>query len=124
MKQNRPSDGKFVLCTPDQTMTNELRTGGYGMFGITMLFCLPAMLDVFVSAQISGTSYHSSALWFMFQVCQYLGVIGIIVAAALTVVKASEGKISRLAVTLMGFSVLLSIFLLWYAVHIYRSPWF
>jgi hypothetical protein len=124
VKKNRPSDGEFVLCTPDQTMTNELRTGGYGMFGITMLFCLPAMLDVFVSAQISGTSYHSSALWFMFQVCQYLGVIGIIVAAALTVVKASEGKISRLAVTLMGFSVLLSVFLLWYAVHIYRSPWF
>jgi hypothetical protein len=24
----------------------------------------------------------------------------------------------------MGFSVLLSVFLLWYAVHIYRSPWF
>jgi hypothetical protein len=27
-------------------------------------------------------------------------------------------------VILMGFSVLLSVFLLWYAVHIYRSPWF
>jgi hypothetical protein len=105
-------------------MTNDLRSGGYGMFGVTMLFCLPAMLDVFVSAQISGTSYHSSALWFMFQVCQYLGVIGIIVAAALTIIKASEGKISRLAVTLMGCSVLLSVFLLWYAAHIYRSPWF
>jgi hypothetical protein len=25
---------------------------------------------------------------------------------------------------LMGFSVLLSVFLLWYAMHIYRSPWF
>jgi hypothetical protein len=105
-------------------MTNELRRGGYGTFGVTMSFCLPAMLDVFVSAQISGTSYHSSALWFMFQVCQYLSVIGIIVAATLTVMKASEGKISRVAVMLMGFSVLFSVFLLWYAVHIYRSPWF
>jgi|SRR5580704_9602546 hypothetical protein len=102
----------------------RLRRGGYGMFGVTMLLCLPAMLDVFVSAEISGTSYHSSALWFMFQVCQYLAVIGIIVAAALTVMKASDGKSSRIAVTLMGFSVLLSVFLLWYAVHIYRSPWF
>jgi hypothetical protein len=27
-------------------------------------------------------------------------------------------------VMLMGFSVLLSVFLLWYAMHIYRSPWF
>ncbi len=105
-------------------MTNERRSGGYGMFGVTMLLCLPAMLDVFVSAQISGNSYYSSALWFIFQVCQYLGVIGIIVAAALTIVKASEGKISRIAVMLMGFSVLLSVFLLWFAVHIYRSPWF
>jgi hypothetical protein len=94
------------------------------MFGVTMLLCLPAMLNVFVSAEISGTSYHSSALWFMYQVSQYIAVIGIIVAAALTVVKASEGKSSRIAVTLMGFSVLLSVFLLWYAVHIYRSPWF
>src|SRR5271156_2257755 len=105
-------------------MSNELRRGGYGMFGITMLFCLPAMLNVFVSAEISGNAYHSSALWFMFQVSQYIGVIGIIVAAALTIVKASDGKSSRIAVTLMGLSVALSVFLLWYAVHIYRSPWF
>jgi hypothetical protein len=102
----------------------QSRSGGYGMFGITMLLCLPAMLDVFVSAQITGNAYHSSALWFMYQVSQYLGIIGIIVAAALTIIKASEGKISRIAVALMGFSVLLSVFLLWYAVHIYRSPWF
>ncbi len=105
-------------------MTNQPRSGGYGMFGVTMLLCLPAMLAVFVSAQITGNSYHSSALWFMYQVSQYLGVIGIIVASALTIIKASEGNISRIAVMLMGFSVLLSVFLLWYAVHIYRSPWF
>ena len=105
-------------------MTNERRRGGYGMFGVTMLFCLPAMLAVFVSAEISGHTYYSSALWFMFQMSQYIGVIGTIVAASLTIIKASEGKISRIALTLMGFSVLLSVFLLWYAVHIYRSPWF
>jgi hypothetical protein len=94
------------------------------MFGVTMLLCLPAMLAVFVSGEISGNSYHSSALWFMYQVSQSIGIIGVIVGAALTVVKASDGKSSRIAVTLMGFSVLLSVFLLWYAVHIYRSPWF
>ncbi len=82
------------------------------------------MLNVFVSAEISGTSYYSSALWFMFQMSQYIGVIGVIVAASLTIIKASEGKISRIALALMGFSVLLSVFLLWFAVHIYRSPWF
>ncbi len=102
----------------------QSRNGGYAMFGVTMLLCLPAMLAVFVSAQITGSAYHSSALWFMYQVSQYIGIIGIIVAAALTIIKASEGKISRIAVMLMGLSVLLSVFLLWYAVHIYRSPWF
>jgi hypothetical protein len=105
-------------------MTNGRRSGGYGMFGVTMLLCLPAVLAVFVSAQISGNAYYSSALWFIFQVCQYLGVIGIVVAVALTIMKTSEGKISRIAVMLMGFSILLSVFLLWYALHIYRSPWF
>jgi hypothetical protein len=105
-------------------MTNEPRSGGYAMFGVTMLLCLPAALSVFVSAQITGNAYHSSALWFMYQVSQYIGMIGIVVAASLTVVKASDGKSSRIAVMLMGFSVLLSVFLLWYAVHIYRSPWF
>jgi hypothetical protein len=105
-------------------MTNDLRRGGYGMFGVTMLLCLPAMLAVFVSSEISGNSYHSSALWFMYQVSQYIGMIGIVVGASLTVVKASDGKSSRIAVTLMGLTVLLSVFLLWYAVHIYRSPWF
>jgi len=104
-------------------MTSQ-RSGGYGMLGVTMLLCLPAVLAVFVSAQVSGSSYHSSALWFMYQVSQYISAIGIVVAAALTIIKASEGKISRIAVMLMGFSVLLSILLLWYAVHIYRSPWF
>jgi hypothetical protein len=94
------------------------------MFGVTMLLCLPAMLAVFVSSEISGNSYHSSALWFMYQVSQYIGMIGIVVGASLTVVKASDGKSSRIAVTLMGLTVLLSVFLLWYAVHIYRSPWF
>jgi hypothetical protein len=60
----------------------------------------------------------------MYQVSQYIGMIGIVVAAALTVIKASDRTTSRIAVMLMGFSVLLSVFLLWYAMHIYRSPWF
>ena len=85
-------------------MTNESRSGGYAMFGVTMLLCLPAALSVFVSAQITGNAYHSSALWFMYQVSQYIGMIGIVVAAALTIIKASDGTTSRIAVILMGFS--------------------
>jgi hypothetical protein len=105
-------------------MTNQPRRGGYGLVGVTMLLALPAALAVFTSAQMVDGTYRSSALWFMYQVSQYLGVVGIIVAAALTIIKASEGTISRIALSLMGFSVVLAVILLWYAGHIYRSPWF
>ena len=40
----------------------------------------------------------------MFQVSQYVGGIGIVVAAALVVMKASEGKISRIAMGMMTVS--------------------
>jgi hypothetical protein len=105
-------------------MTNAPRSGGFGLFGVTVLLCLPAGFAVCSSAVISKGAGGSSALWFMYEVSQYVGALGIIVAGTLTVIKASEGKISRIAVALMGFSVLLAVFLLWYSVHIYRSPWF
>ncbi|MFZ0520027.1 MAG: hypothetical protein WAL95_03335 [Candidatus Acidiferrales bacterium] len=106
-------------------MTNSPRKGGFGLLGATTLLCLPSVFAVFASSAIENSGgTHSSALWFMFQVSQYVGAIGIVVAAALIVIKASEGKISRFALGLMMASVLGAIFLQWYAVHIYRSPWF
>jgi hypothetical protein len=106
-------------------MTNSPRKGGLGLLGATVLLCLPSLFAVFTSsaiAQSGGTG--SSALWFMFQVSQYVGSIGSVVAAALIVLKVSEGQISRIAIGLMTISVLAAIFLQWYAIHIYRSPWF
>jgi chromate transport protein ChrA len=106
-------------------MTNSPRKGGFGLLGATTLLCLPSLFAVFTSSAIANSGgSHSSALWFMFQVSQYVGAIGIVVAAALVVMKASEGKISRIALGLMTLSVLGAIFLQWYAIHIYRSPWF
>lgn len=95
------------------------------MFGATALLCLPSVFAVYSSSEIAtsgGTG--SSALWFMFQVSQYVGAIGIVVGAALVVMKLTEGKISRIAIGLMTISVFFAIFLQWYAIHIYRSPWF
>lgn len=100
------------------------RTGGFGFCLATLLLCLPSAFAVFSSLALGKGGTGSSALWFIFQVSQYVGVIGILVAAALTIMKASEGKISRVAVGLMTLLVLLAVFLQWYAVHIYRSPWF
>jgi type III secretory pathway component EscS len=50
--------------------------------------------------------------------------VGILVGTVLTMIKATDGTISKFYVSLMGLSVVLSVFLLWYAFHIYRSPWF
>jgi hypothetical protein len=106
-------------------MTNSPRKGGFGLLGVTALLCLPSLFAVFTSSAIASSGgSHSSALWFMFQVSQYVGAIGIVVAAALVVMKAGEGRISRIALGLMTLSVLGAIFLQWYAIHIYRSPWF
>ena len=106
-------------------MTNSPRKGGFGLLGATALLCLPSLFAVFSSSAIAHSGgVGSSALWFMFQVSQYVGGIGIVVAAALVVMKFGEGKISRIALGLMAVSVLGAIFLQWYAVHIYRSPWF
>jgi len=90
----------------------------------TLLLCLPSLFAVFSSLQVAAGGVGTSALWFIFQVSEYVGIVGIIVAAVLTIIKATDGTISRFYVGLMGMSVMLSIFLLWYAFHIYRSPWF
>lgn len=106
-------------------MATSPRKDGFGLLGATMLLCLPSLFAVFSSsaiAQSGGTG--SSGLWFMFQVSQYVGAIGIVVAATLVVLKVSEGQISRVAIALMTIFVFAAIFLQWYAIHIYRSPWF
>ena len=41
----------------------QLRQGGYGMFGVTMLFCLPAMLDVFVAEVIPLLQRRGRRMW-------------------------------------------------------------
>jgi hypothetical protein len=99
-------------------------TGGGGFVISTLLMCLPSLFAVFSSMQVANGGVGTSALWFIYQVSESIGVVGIIVGAVLTIIKATDGTISRIYVGLMGASVLLSVFLLWYAFHIYRSPWF
>jgi hypothetical protein len=105
-------------------MTHELRAGGFGFFFSTLLLCLPSAFSVFSSSALATGGTGSSGLWFIFQVSQYVGTVGIIVAVVLTIMKAGEGKISRAVIGLMTFSIFLAVFLQWYAIHIYRSPWF
>jgi type III secretory pathway component EscS len=99
-------------------------SGGGGFVISTLLLCLPSLFAVFSSMQIATGGMGSSALWFIYQVSEYIGIVGIIVGAVLTIIKATDGTISKFYVGLMGVSVVLSVFLLWYAFYIYRSPWF
>lgn len=99
-------------------------TGGGGFVIATLLMCLPSIFAVFSSMQVANGGVGTSALWFIYQVSQSIGVVGIIVAAILTIIKATDRTLSKFYVGLMSASVLLSVFLLWYAFHIYRSPWF
>jgi hypothetical protein len=99
-------------------------SGGGGFVISTLLLCLPSLFAVFSSMEVATGGVGSSALWFIYQVSEYIGIVGIIVGTVLTLIKATDGTISTLYVALMGVSVMLSVFLLWYAFHIYRSPWF
>jgi type III secretory pathway component EscS len=98
--------------------------GGGGYVIATLLLCLPSLFAVFSSMTLATGGMGSSALWFIFQVAEYVGIVGIIVGTVLTLIKATDGTISVFYVALMAVSVMLSVFLLWYAFHIYRSPWF
>jgi surface polysaccharide O-acyltransferase-like enzyme len=116
---------RYLVKISALKMTDQSRKGGFGLFGATALLCLPSLFSVYSSSEIASSGGSgSSGLWFMFQVSEYVGVIGIVVGAALVVMEITEGKISRIAIGLMTASVFFAIFLQWYAIHIYRSPWF
>jgi hypothetical protein len=63
-------------------------------------------------------------MWFLYQVSMYLSILGLTVTAVLTVIYGAQRMISRIFVALMGLLVILGGLVLWYAIHIYRSPWY
>jgi hypothetical protein len=106
-------------------MANHERTDGWKQLGFVILLSLPAIFCVVASAQFANDSdYMRSALWFIFELGQYLAVIGIVVGAGICVVAFADENTSRVAWALMVITVLVSIYLLWMGIHIYKSPWF
>jgi hypothetical protein len=101
------------------------RTEGWKQFGFTTLLTLPAIFCAVASAQCSnGSDYTRSALWFIFEGAQYLSIVCIIVGAVICVVAFLDEHTSRVAASLMAATVLVSVYLVWLGVHIYKSPWF
>ena len=64
---------------------------GGGFVISTLLLCLPSLFAVFSSMQVASSGgVGTSALWFIFQVSEYVGVVGIMVGTVLTMIKATD----------------------------------
>jgi hypothetical protein len=106
-------------------MTDTKRSGGWKQLGFVVLLSLPSVFCICTSLQFSQDSdYARSAMWFIYQVSQYVAVVGILVAAGLCVAEFAQARISRVALWMMIATVVLSVYLLWLGVHVFRSPWF
>jgi hypothetical protein len=101
------------------------KRGGVTTLLFTLLLVSPCFCAWACSWVISqgGPNSHSG-MWFIYQVSQYLAYLGLVVALVLTIINAKEAAISRIIVFLMTLSIVSGISALWYAVHIYRSPWY
>ncbi|MGB8542037.1 MAG: hypothetical protein WCD49_10430 [Candidatus Acidiferrales bacterium] len=101
------------------------KRGGVATLLSTLLLVSPCFFAWACSWVISqgGPNSHSGT-WFIYQVSQYLAGLGLVVAAVLTIINGTQHAISRVIVFLMALSILCGISALWYAVHIYRSPWY
>jgi hypothetical protein len=99
--------------------------GGVTTLLFTLLLVSPCFFAWASSYVISqgGPNSHSG-MWFMYQVSQYLACLGLAVAAVLTIINVKQPAVSRIIVFLMAISIVSGISALWYAVHIYRSPWY
>jgi hypothetical protein len=84
--------------------------------------CFCAWASSYVISQ-GGAGSHSG-MWFLYQVSQYLSYLGLVVAAVLTIVNGSLRTTARIFIFLMALLIVGGISALWYATHIYRSPWY
>ena len=84
--------------------------------------CFFAWASSYVISQ-GGAGSHSG-MWFMYQVSQYLSYLGLVVAVVLTIINGSQRAMSRIFIFLMALLIVSGVSALWYATHIYRSPWY
>jgi hypothetical protein len=97
---------------------------GSGMLALAFLFMAPSALALFASyVLLHGALYYASALWFVYEISFYLGIVGICLTVALVITSSLHRGIPGVFVWLMGVVAIASAFLDWYAAHIYRSPW-
>ena len=105
-------------------MARRSRRRGLWLLLLSLLLMGPSLTAYFSSSAIlHGLQYTQSGVWFMYDVGRYLGILAIIAGSALTFTAAKHPSVPRVYAVLMGATVAVSIAALWYAVHIFRSPW-
>jgi hypothetical protein len=98
---------------------------GSGRFAISLLLIVPSVLSFLASAALArDVEFPSSALWLMYEVSWYVGIVGAAIVIAMTVTGAVRRTVSTAFLFLMGIVAAAGIILVWYASHIYRSPWY
>ncbi|HXR25747.1 MAG TPA: hypothetical protein VN742_10335 [Candidatus Binataceae bacterium] len=106
-------------------IVQDRKLSGPGAFSLTLLLITPSVVAFFASSALAHEArFPASALWFIYEISLYVGCLGVGVAAALTVIEAIRRQISPVFPCLMGISVIVGISLLWYARHIFRTPWY
>ncbi|MGA3293094.1 MAG: hypothetical protein ABSE45_03820 [Candidatus Acidiferrales bacterium] len=105
------------------TITRDRIIGGSGTLALALLFIAPSALALFASFALAHEAFPASALWFVYEVSFYAGCVGVGITAILAIVEAIRRQIPPLFPGLMALSVVVGIFLLWWATHIYQNPW-
>ena len=107
------------------TFVPKEESRGPARIALSLLLIAPAILSFLASAAISrNTEFPASALWFMYQVSWYIGMVGTAIVVGMTVTAAMRQGISSIFVWLMGIVGAAGVFLVWYASHIYKTPWY
>jgi hypothetical protein len=106
-------------------LSERRRIGGPGTFAITLLLITPAIL-AFSAADATRHEFGfpASALWFIYSAGLYVGYVGVIAAASLTILEALRRQIDAPFVWSMGALVVIGLLLLLYAPYVYRNPWY
>jgi hypothetical protein len=100
------------------------RLSGPENLALTLLFAVPSALSLFASyAVMHDWLYSTSALWLIYEISFYLGILGVVLAGSLIAVQVVSRRISRAFFWMMGISTAVNALFVWYAAHIFRSPW-
>lgn len=90
----------------------------------TVVLGLPSIVAFCFSLALSHSGWRpQSGVWFVYEVSRYFAYLGIAISAGMTVTVGIRHTISKKFLVLMIFSVFIAVLFLWWAAHIFRSPW-